>query len=115
MKTKIFGLLVFVFLPFFIVWNISLPTIFEYLQWSLLIIIALLMFVPTHKLLSMKRFQRSKAIKFMGVYYVFNFALVPIMLMNLNPWVGILIFLPGLGFILSNIILHGTIFQPKTM
>jgi hypothetical protein len=51
----------------------------------------------------------------MGVYYVFNFSLVPIMLMKLNPWTGVLVFFPGLGFILSNIILHGTIFQPKTM
>lgn len=107
--------IIVVFLPFFIVWKISKPSIFEYLQWSLLIIIAFLMFVPTHKLLSMRRFERFKAIKFMGVYYVFNFALVPIMLTSLNPWVGILVFFPGLGFILSNIILHGTIFQPKTM
>lgn len=104
-----------VFLPFFIIWNISNPTIFEYFQWSLLIIIVLSMFVPTHKLLSMKRFERSKAIKLIGVYYVFNFAIVPIMLMSLNPWAGVLVFFPGLGFTLSNIIIHGTIFQPKTM
>jgi hypothetical protein len=37
------------------------------------------------------------------------------MLMTLNLWAGIIMFLPGLGFILSNIILHGTITQPKTM
>ena len=118
-KTLAYGIQIInifvVFLPFFIVWKISSPSIFEYFQWFLLIIIALLMFVPTHKLLSMKRFERLKAIKFMGIYYVFNFALVPIMLMGLNPWVGILVFFPGLGFILSNIILHGTVFQPKTM
>ena len=73
------------------------------------------MFVPTYKILTMKHFERSKVIKLAGIYYVFNFALVPIMLMSLNPWAGLLVFFPGLGFILSNIILHGTILQPKTM
>jgi len=41
--------------------------------------------------------------------------IVPIMLMGINPWVWILIFFPALGFIISNIILHGTFLQPKTM
>jgi hypothetical protein len=63
----------------------------------------------------MKRFERPKAIKFIGLYYTCNFALVPIMLMSLNPWAGLLVFFPPLGFIFSNIILHGTILQPKTM
>lgn len=107
--------IIIVFLPFFIIWKINNPSISQYFQWSLLSIIAILMFIPTHKLLSMKRFERFKSIKFIGIYYVFNFALVPIMLMTLNPWTGLLVFFPPLGFILSNIILHRTILQPKTM
>ena len=74
-----------------------------------------MMFTLSHKLLSMKHFERSKARKLIGSHYVTNFALVPIMLMTLNPWAGLMIFFPALGFILSNIILHGTILQPKTM
>lgn len=104
-----------VFLPFFIVWKIDSPSFLQYFQWVLLTAIAILMFVLSHKLLSMKHFERSKARKFIGLHYVTNFALVPIMLMSLNPWAGLIVFFPALGFILSNIILHGTILQPKTM
>jgi hypothetical protein len=63
----------------------------------------------------MKHFNRAKARKLIGSHYVINFALVPIMLMSLNPWTGILLFFPLLGYILSNLILHGTILQAKTM
>ena len=73
------------------------------------------MFILSYKLLSMKKFERMKARKFIGSHYMINFALVPIMLMSLNPWAGLLCFFPGLGFILSNIILHGTVLQAKTM
>ena len=104
-----------VFLPFFIVWEISNPSVLQYFQWSVLCIIAIMMFIISHKLLSMKQFERSRARKLIGSHYVINFALVPIMLMTLNPWAGLLVFFPVLGFILSNIIVHGTILQPKTM
>jgi len=104
-----------VFLPFFIVWKISNLSVLQYFQWFILGIIAIMMFTLSHKLLSMKHFERSKARKLIGSHYVTNFALVPIMLMTLNPWAGLMIFFPALGFILSNIILHGTILQPKTM
>ena len=104
-----------VFLPFFIVWEINNLSVLQYFQWPVLGIIAVLMFVLSHKLLSMKHFERSKARKFIGSHYVTNFALVPIMLMALNPWAGLMMFFPALGFILSNIILHGTVLQPKTM
>ncbi len=104
-----------VFLPFFIVWEISNLSVLQYFQWFILGIIAVMMFALSHKLLSMKHFERSKARKLIGSHYVTNFALVPIMLMTLNPWAGLMMFFPALGFILSNIILHGTILQPKTM
>ncbi|MEM0466106.1 MAG: UbiA prenyltransferase family protein [Candidatus Thermoplasmatota archaeon] len=88
---------------------------FQVAQWILLIFIALLMFFLSHKLLSMKRFDRMKARKYIGSHYMINFALVPIMLMTQNLWIGLLAFFPALGFILSNLILHGTLLQPKTM
>jgi hypothetical protein len=107
--------IIIVFLPFFIIQNFSKSPILQYFQWLILVIIAILMFFLSHGLLSMKRFERFKARKFIGSHYVTNFALVPIMLMALNPWAGLLAFFPALGYILSNIILHGTILQPKTM
>ena len=73
------------------------------------------MFVLSHKLLSMRHFERDRARRLIGSHYVINFALVPVMLMSLNPWAGVLVFFPAVGFILSNLILHGTFLQPKTM
>jgi hypothetical protein len=63
----------------------------------------------------MEHFERTRARKFIGSHYMINFIIVPIMLMSLNPWAGLLMFFPGLGFILSNLALHGTLLQPKTM
>ena len=104
-----------VFLPFFFVWGIKNLTAMQYFQGGIIVFIAVVMFVLSHKLLSMKYFDRKKARKLIGSHYMINFAIVPIMLMSLNPWAGILVFFPGLGFILNNLILHGTLLQPKTM
>ncbi len=107
--------IIIVFLPFLIITNFSLNINLRYLQWIALIIIGISMFVLSHKLLSMKRFERFRARKLIGSHYVINFTLVPIMLMSLDLRAGLLIFFPALGYILSNIIVHGTILQPKTM
>lgn len=107
--------LLFVILPFFIVWNISRSSSMVYFQFSIIILIGITMFFISHKLLSQKEFNRGKVTSLIGSHYIVNFAIVPIMLMGLTPWAGILVFFPGIGFILSNIILHGTILQPKTM
>jgi 4-hydroxybenzoate polyprenyltransferase len=107
--------LIIVFLPFFIVWNIRTLSLFQYIQWAFLIFVGILMLFLSHKLLTMERFERTRARKLIGSHYMINFTIVPIMLMSLNPWAGLLMFFPGLGFIFSNLILHGTILQPKTM
>lgn len=107
--------LIFVFLPFLIVWNLNTPSLLTYLQWISLTIIGLCMFILTHRLLTMERFNRMYARKLIGIHYLINFMLVPIMLMTLNPWAIILIIFPPIGFIMSNLILHGTLLQPKTM
>lgn len=107
--------MVVVFLPFIIIWNLGELELIQYLQWTLLVIIGVLMFYFSSKLLFMKHFERNKARKFIGLHYITNFAIVPIMLIRLNPWAGILVFFPAIGFILSNLILHGTLLQPKTM
>jgi 4-hydroxybenzoate polyprenyltransferase len=107
--------LIIVFLPFIIIWNIRTLSLFQYIQWASLIFVGILMFFLSHKLLTMERFERTKARKLIGSHYMINFTIVPIMLMSLNPWAGILMFFPGLGFIFFNLILHGTLLQPKTM
>ena len=118
-KSLAYGLqiinLTIVFLPFFIVWDINDLTTLQYIQIIMIIVIAILMFTISYKLLSMKKFERSKARKYIGSHYMINFMIVPIMLMALNPWAGILMFFPLMGFVLNNLILHGTLLQPKTM
>ena len=63
----------------------------------------------------MKRFEKNKARKYIGSHYMINFTIVLIMLMSLNPWACLFIFFEELGFILSNLIFHGIIAQPKSM
>jgi 4-hydroxybenzoate polyprenyltransferase len=111
---QLFDLIV-VFLPFFIIWKINELTTLQYIQFIGIAFIGVVMFLLSYKVLSMKRFERMKLRKLMGSHYMINFMIVPIMLMSVNPWTGTLVFLPGLGYILSNIILHGTLLQPKTM
>jgi 4-hydroxybenzoate polyprenyltransferase len=107
--------LIIVFMPFFIIWNIRNLSAYQYIQWAALLLIGVLMLFLSHRLLSMENFDRMKARKLIGSHYMINFTLVPIMLMSLNPWAGILMFLPGLGFVISNLLLHGTLLAPKTM
>jgi hypothetical protein len=104
-----------VFLPFFIVWNVSTLSISQYILWIALVIVGIIMLWLSHRLLTMERFERRKARMLIGSHYMINFTLVPIMLMGMNPWAGVLMFFPALGFVLSNLALHGTLLQPKTM
>ena len=107
--------IILIFLPFMLIREFQGITIISYFQWFVLIFIAILMFYLSFQLLHMGTFVRKKARKLIGSHYMIHFALVPILLMSFNPWFGLLVFFPGLGFILSNIVLHKTLLQPKTM
>ena len=107
--------LFFITIPFVFLFPFTILDNLRYAQWVLLIIISILMLFFSHKLLSQKTFQRDKIRKFIGLHYYTNFALVPILLMAIHPWALILAVFPALGFILSNLVLHGSILQPKTM
>lgn len=106
---------ILVFLTIYLVWGLKDLKTFEYLVIFILAAISVLMFFISHVLLSMKVFERNKARKLIGSHYMINFAVVPVMLMFLNPIAVILVFFPALGFIFSNLVLHGTFLQPKTM
>jgi len=103
----------FVSLPFFIVFIDNKPI--YYIIWILLGLVSFLMFYISHKFLNMKYFERNKMRKLLGSHFSINFALVPIMLMALNPWAILIILFPPFGFVSSNLVLHGTLLQPKTM
>jgi len=84
-------------------------------QISVLSVLSVIMVAISVKLLGMQKFDRNKARKLIGLHYYTNFSLVPIMLTPINPWAALLIFVPFGAFVLSNITLHGTLLQPKTM
>ncbi len=107
--------IVLIFTPFFILERFTESLFLAMFQLLTLGIISGMMLFLSYQLMNMGTFKRKKARTFIGSHYMINFALVPILLMTLNPWAGILVFFPALGFILSNLILHGTVLQPKTM
>ena len=107
--------IILIFTPFFIIDIFTESLFLAMFQLLTLAVISGMMLFLSHQLMNMGTFNRKKARTFIGSHYMINFALVPILLMTLNPWAGILVFFPALGFILSNIILHGTLLQPKTM
>lgn len=90
-------------------------SLYTYIQFAALIFFSILMLFISHKLLNMGYFERKKARKLIGSHFQINYLLVPIMLMTLNPWAIFLAVIPPFIFMLSNIILHGTVLQPKTM
>ena len=103
----------FVFLPFLIIFKERV--FIHYVIWVLLCFVGFLMLFVSYKFLNMRYFDRGKMRKLLGSHFSINFALVPIMLMALNPWTIIIVIFPPIGFVLSNLILHGTLLQPKTM
>jgi 4-hydroxybenzoate polyprenyltransferase len=107
--------IIFVFLPFFIIDRFFSSIYLTMFQWLTLGLISGMMIFFSYKLMNMYTFERKKARTYIGSHYMINFALVPIMLMTLNVWAGLLVFFPALGFLLSNLVLHGTLLQPKTM
>jgi len=107
--------IVLVFSPFFLFSEFSKISFLTYVQWALLGLISVLMLVLSYRLLTMKSFVRKQARKYIGSHYMINFALVPVMLMTLSPYAILIAFMPALGFVLSNLALHGTLLQPKTM
>jgi len=84
-------------------------------QLAVLVPLSIAMLVVSTRLLGMDRFDREQARQYIGMHYFINFSLVPIMLTVLNPWVGLLVFVPFGAFVLSNLTLHGTLLRPKTM
>lgn len=114
-KTLAYGLqtvdvaLVFTPLLYIFGWRNSL------VQLALLVPLSLAMVAISVKLLGMERFDRQRARRFIGMHYFINFSLVPIMLTAINPWAGLLVFVPLGAFVLSNVTLHGTLLRPKTM
>jgi len=81
----------------------------------LLVIFTLLTFFTIYRLYSIKTFDRAQIRKGIGIIVIFMWATAPIMLSYLNPKILLLALIPPVWFVLSNIILHKTVLEPKTM
>jgi 4-hydroxybenzoate polyprenyltransferase len=104
------GRIILIFIPFLF---FDLPA--QLWQIAVLVLLAILTFVSIHKLYSIKTFDRTRIRKLIGVIVIFMYATTPIMLSSLSIYIILGAFIPPLWFFGSNLLLHKTIFEPKTM
>lgn len=100
-----------IFLPFLIFINPN----DHYIQLLLLLIFVLIEFYFVSKMLKMNKFDRQEVRKTIGLHVIFMYALAPIMLSSINLKFILLAFVPPLGFVISNLLLHKTALKPQTM
>lgn len=96
------------------------PFVFLSLQpqlWQILLLlfIVVLTFVSIYRLFSIKTFDRARIRKGIGIVVIFMYATTPIMLSSLNIYIILVALIPPLWFVFSNLALHKTVFEPKTM
>ena len=84
-------------------------------QIALLVILEVLIYVSIYKLYSIKTFDRARIRKSIGIIVIFMYATTPIMLCSLNIYIALVALIPPLWFFVSNLVLHKTVFEPKTM
>lgn len=99
-----------VFLPFIL---LGLPS--NLWQIALLVLLAIATFFSIYKLYSIKTFDRARIRKCIGIIVIFMYATTPIMLSSLNVYIILVALIPPLWFFASNLVLHRTVFEPKTM
>ncbi len=78
-------------------------------------LLAVAMLRTSSALLGMERWDRDALRARIGTHYLLNYSLVPVMLALIQPWALFLLLVPPLGFIGSNLALHGTLLAPRTM
>jgi 4-hydroxybenzoate polyprenyltransferase len=107
------GRMLLIFIPFtpFVMRSLDLSL----WQIALLVIFEVLIFVSIYKLYSIKTFDRSRIRKSIGIIVIFIYATTPIMLCSLNIYIALVALIPPLWFFGSNLGLHKTVFEPKTM
>jgi 4-hydroxybenzoate polyprenyltransferase len=102
--------MVLIFLPF-VVLGLA-PNLW---QIALLVSFSIVTFYSIYKLYSIKTFDRARIRKCIGIIVIFMYATTPIMLSSLNIYIILVALIPPLWFFASNLVLHKTIFEPKTM
>jgi len=107
---------ILIFLPFFILAPFNqTDKIGILLRITILIVFTAITLYSIFKLFSIKTFHRDHIRKWIGLIVIFMYATTPIMLSSIQLYIILVAFVPPLWFISSNLILHGTVLQPKTM
>ena len=101
---------VLVFIPF-----IFLSLSYHFVQIGVLVVLTFFTFFVISKLFSIKRFQRDQIRKHIGLIVIFMYTTAPLMLTSLNIYIVLVALIPPFWFIFSNIVLHNTFLEPKTM
>jgi 4-hydroxybenzoate polyprenyltransferase len=105
-----------IFLPFLVLTPFNqIGEIAILLRIAVLIMFTIITLYSIHKLFSIKTFDRNYIRKWIGIIVIVMYATTPIMLSSLNLYFILVAFVPPLWFISSNIVLHGTVLEPKTM
>jgi 4-hydroxybenzoate polyprenyltransferase len=99
---------------------VLIPVIFKIIKlhaflFFILVGINVLFFIITFKMLNLKSFERQEVRKYVVLQYSINWLNIPILLMSVSPWAGLLICYPIFGLIISNILLYKTILRPQVM
>jgi 4-hydroxybenzoate polyprenyltransferase len=102
--------IILIFLPFVIL-GLS-PSLWQIV---LLVLLSFATFFSIFKLFSIKTFDRAKIRKCIGLIVIFMYATAPVMLSSLNIYIVLAVFIQPVWFFASNLVLHKTIFEPKTM
>jgi hypothetical protein len=84
-------------------------------QIGLLCIIIALTFYSIYRLFTIQFFDRKKIRKSIGIIVILMYTTAPIMLSSFTTYILLIAFIPPLWFILSNMVLHKTILEAKTM
>ncbi len=104
------GRIILIFIPF-----LFLDLEPQLWQIALLVSLTILTFFFINKLFSIKTFDRMRIRKLIGIIVIFMYATTPVMLCSLNIYIIFAALIPPVWFFASNLVLHKTVFEPKTM
>ncbi len=107
--------ILFAYLPFLIIPNFKIRSTLVIFQLISITLISILMLNYAQKYLNLIQFERGKIRKLIGIHYYLNFLLAPILLLTITPYAILIVFIPGIGFIISNLILHEKLMEPSVM
>ena len=108
----LFGLLY----AFFVLTPILLGIItLHIILFAILVCIDILFFIITYKMMNLTHFNRQEIRKYVVFQYTINWINIPLLLMSVAPWAGLLVLYPIIGLVLSNSVLYKTILRPQVL